>query len=318
MVAEMAVVLDQANIRGAIAVLFGGESSERPVSLNSGAAVLQAFAALGQEVVPLDVKTADLADAIKQHNIKHCFIALHGGDGEDGTVQAILRSLGVTFTGSDTLGCAIAMDKQRTKLVWQGAGIPTANFVAVDAQSTWADVSGLLGTKMMIKPSNEGSSIGMSLVDSAASFVSAMTLALQYDCDVIAERWLSGKEYTVAILGEQVLPMIRLQPAATAAFYDYHAKYQSNDTQYLCPCGLPPEREQAIGRVALQAFKLVGCKGWGRIDVMEDGDGQFYLLEANTAPGMTDHSLVPMAAKAVGLSFPALVATIFNLSVKSV
>lgn len=299
-------------ITGNIAVLLGGESSEREVSLKSGNAVIAAFRHLGVDVVAIDVPTAELASALRANDIAHCFVVLHGGDGEDGTVQALLDSLGITFTGSDMLGCAIGMDKYRTKLLWRGAGIPTADFMAVTATTSWQAVEAQLGGKVMIKPAHEGSSIGMAVVDSAGSFSNAMADALRYDSQVIAEKWITGREYTVAILNGKALPMIRLQ--TSHAFYDYEAKYQSDDTQYICPCGLAAEDEARVQEIAVRAFDLLGCKGWGRIDVMQDADGSFYLLEVNTVPGMTDHSLVPMAAKAAGMSFDELVANIFNLS----
>lgn len=302
------------NTTGNIAVLYGGESSEREVSLQSGRAVINAFNKLGLEVFELDVPTSELVDTIRKHNIKHCFIALHGGAGENGQVQAILESLGVTYTGSGVLGCAIAMDKQRTKLLWRGANIPTANFLLVDANSKWQDIVNVLGSKMMLKPSSEGSSIGMSIVDSEESFKKAVNYALQYDADVIAEKWIQGEEYTVALLGDETLPMIRLK--TNNSFYDYEAKYQSDETQYICPCGLSVEEESYVQSIALSAFKVLGCSGWGRIDVMRDNDGSFYLLEANTVPGMTSHSLVPMAAAAKGINFEQLIMNIFNLSLK--
>lgn len=304
--------LDQEKIKGNVAVLFGGESSEREVSLQSGTAVISAFAKLGVKVVALDVKTSELVDALKANNIKHCFIALHGGAGENGQVQAILQSMGITYTGSGMLGCAIAMDKCRTKLLWKGAGIPTAEFMQIDAGTSWQQASSLLGKKMMMKPSCEGSSIGMSIVDSKDSFDKAVKMAMHYGSDVIAEKWIAGEEYTVAILGKQVLPVIRLKTGNR--FYDYEAKYQSDETQYLCPCGLSRDDEEFVKGVSLRAFGLLGCSGWGRIDVMRDADGSFYLLEANTVPGMTSHSLVPMAAAAQGINFEHLVAEIFNQS----
>ena len=304
--------IDSSLLTGNIAVLFGGESSEREVSLSSGKAVLSAFSALGQDVIALDVKTVELAQAISDKNIKHVFIALHGGDGEDGTVQALLSTLSVSFTGSCMQGCAIAMDKYRTKLIWQAAGIATADFQLVDAKSNWIDVKARLGNKMMIKPANEGSSIGMSVVVDEDSFNRAMATALDYDSLIIAEKWIEGNEYTAAIVGGEVLPMIRLE--TDNHFYDYEAKYQTNDTQYMVPCGLPEVMETKIQTEALKAFSILGCTGWGRIDVMTDEKGKFYLLEANTSPGMTDHSLVPMAAEATGKSFADLVADIFNLS----
>ncbi|CAA0114282.1 D-alanine--D-alanine ligase B [BD1-7 clade bacterium] len=296
-----------------LAVLFGGEGSERDVSLNSGAQVIAGFKTLGIEPVAIDVPTHQLADAIKSERITHAFIALHGGDGENGTVQALLRSLGVCFTGSDTLGCAIAMDKQRSKLIWQGAGIPTANFVVVDRRSDWSDVKALLGEKVMIKPSREGSSVGMAVVTNADDFRTAVDQAARFDDEILAERWISGNEYTVAILGDQTLPMIRLK--TNHVFYDYDAKYLSDDTEYLCPCGLDAEQEQEIRAVALKAYRLLGCSGWGRVDVMTEDDGSYFLLEANTSPGMTDHSLVPIAAAADGMDFKQLVGRILELSV---
>lgn len=309
-------VINTAKLRGNIAVLFGGESSEREVSLNSGKAVINAFNELNQNVVAIDVKTVDLAAAIQENNIQHVFIALHGGDGENGTVQALLTTLGVTYTGASMQGCSIAMDKYRTKLIWQAAGIATADFLLVDDQSTWTEVHACLGNKMMIKPANEGSSIGMSVVDSEASFNEAMTTAMKFDSLIIAEKWIAGNEYTVAIVGGEALPMIRLKTDHT--FYDYDAKYQANDTQYIVPCGLDTNVEKTIQKEALKAFKVLACSGWGRIDVMTDSgdDSQYYLLEANTSPGMTDHSLVPMSAAAIGKSFNALVAEIFNLSLR--
>jgi D-alanine-D-alanine ligase len=307
--------LDKRSIHGKIAVLLGGESSERDVSLQSGSAVVAAFGRLGIDVVAIDVKTAELVDVLRSHPIRHAFIALHGGAGENGQVQAILESLGISYTGSGVLGCAIAMDKQRTKLLWRGAGIPTADFIQVTPDTSWQEASTLLGNRMMMKPSCEGSSIGMTVVDSEASYYEATATAMRYGSDVIAEKWIDGQEYTVAILGDEVLPMIRLQTGNR--FYDYQAKYESEETQYLCPCGLPAADEAKVKEICLRAFRLLGCSGWGRIDVMRDRDGSFYLLEANTVPGMTSHSLVPMAAKAAGYSFDDLVAAIFQGSLRT-
>ncbi|MCK5880762.1 MAG: D-alanine--D-alanine ligase [Sinobacterium sp.] len=297
---------------GNIAVLFGGESSEREVSLNSGKAVVEAFKALNIDVLAVDVQMKSLHSVLLQENIKHCFIALHGGSGEDGTVQALLASLGITYTGSNLLGCAIAMDKEKTKLLWAGAGISTANFVTVAADDNWASVSRAVGNKFMIKPANEGSSIGMSIVDDAVSFNLAIEKTKQFDSAVIAERWIDGPEYTVAILAGEALPIIGMKTEHD--FYDYDAKYQSADTQYICPCGLNEEVENSIKEKAVEAFNVLACSGWGRVDVMIDADKQFYFLEANTVPGMTSHSLVPMAAKAVGKTFETLVAEILLLS----
>ncbi|NRB41440.1 MAG: D-alanine--D-alanine ligase [Pseudomonadales bacterium] len=306
-------LIDSSKVIGNIAVLFGGESSEREVSLNSGKAVINAFADLGQDVIGLDIKTADIAASISEKNIKHVFIALHGGAGENGTVQALLSTLKVTYTGSSMQGCAIAMDKYRTKLIWQAAGIATADFMLVDGLSQWVDVRAKLGNKMMIKPANEGSSIGMSVVEDESSFIKAMAIALEYDALIIAEKWIEGNEYTVAIVAGVALPMIRLK--TDNHFYDYEAKYETNDTQYIVPCGLDKDVETQIQQEALKAFSLLACTGWGRIDVMTNNcDAAYYFLEANTSPGMTDHSLVPMAAEATGKSFSVLVADIFNLS----
>ena len=303
-------------IRGKkLALLYGGESSERSISLKSGKVVLQALASLELSVTNIDVVMATLADDLRIHNIEHCFIALHGGTGEDGTVQALLQSMNIGFTGSGMLGCAIAMDKRRTKFLWQGAAIPTAVFVKVDNNTLWRDVEPVLGHEMMIKPASEGSSIGMSLVTSESDFIDAMALALSFDAEVIAEKWISGGEYTVAILGDRALPIVQLK--TDHDFYDFEAKYESNTTQYLCPCDLNDAMQQKIQQSALEAFQVLGCSGWGRIDVMLEGD-EFYFLEVNTVPGMTDHSLVPMAAKAAGMSFEALIAEILHLSVTDV
>ncbi len=297
---------------GNIAVLFGGESSEREVSLNSGRAIVAAFKTLDIDVLEIDVQMQTLHSVLVKQEIKHCFIALHGGSGEDGTVQALLSSLGITYTGSGVLGCAISMDKAKTKLLWAGANIPTANFVTVSSADDWLSVSQAVGEKFMIKPANEGSSIGMSIVDDAVTFNLAMEKTKQFNSTVIAERWIDGPEYTVAILAGEALPMIRMK--TDHEFYDYTAKYQSNDTQYICPCGLDKDIEYEIKAKAIEAFNVLDCKGWGRIDVMIDADNQFYFLEANTVPGMTNHSLVPMAANAVGKDFETLVAEILLLS----
>lgn len=304
--------INQSLLQGNIAVLFGGSSSERDVSLKSGAAVLEAFAVLGQPVTAIDCHFQQLTEQLKAKQIKHCFNILHGGYGENGELQAVLDSMNISYTGSSVLGSALAMDKMRSKLVLQGAGISTAAFVVVNAQTQWQDICGKLGDKVMLKPASEGSSIGMSIVQNATEFTQALNHALKYDNNIIAEKWINGPEYTVAILNGRALPVIKLE--TDSAFYDYQAKYLSNETRYLCPCGLNQADEVAVQALALQAFEVLGCKGWGRVDVMRDSDGVFYVLEVNTAPGMTDHSLVPMAAKAAGLSFDALVKEIFEQS----
>lgn len=301
-------------LTGKVALLYGGDSSEREVSLKSGAAVLNALKALGVDVVAIDCQFKQLAEQLKTHNIRHVFNILHGGYGENGQLQALLESMGISYTGSSVLACAVAMDKYRSKLLWRGAGLPTADFVLLQPDSQWQEVAAKLGNKMMIKPANEGSSIGMAVAENAEEFEQALAEAFRYDKVVIAEKWLDGAEFTVAILADKALPLIRLE--TDSRFYDYQAKYVSNETRYICPCGLPAEVEQQVQAIALQAFEVLGCKGWGRIDVMQDSKGDFYLLEANTVPGMTDHSLVPMAAKAAGLNFENLVAEIFKHSLR--
>lgn len=308
------MLIDKALIQGNIAVLYGGNSSERQVSLDSGSAVIAAFERLGVDIIPLDCDFHVLAEQLKKHKIRHCFNILHGGYGENGEVQAILNSLNISYTGSGVLACAIAMDKRRSKLLWKGAGIPTADFVAINQHSQWQDVSAKLGNKVMIKPANEGSSIGMSVVENTDEFTQALNTAFEYDSNVIAEKWINGPEYTVAIVNQQVFPVIKLE--TDNRFYDYQAKYLSSQTRYICPCGLSPEDEAYLQKIALEAFEALDCSGWGRVDAMRDSDGQFYLLEANTVPGMTDHSLVPMGAKAAGMSFDQLVAEIFMQSLQ--
>lgn len=304
--------INMAAVKGNIAVLYGGESSEREVSLKSGNAVLAALHRMGVGAVAIDAGFGQIAGQLQENQIRHCVNMLHGGAGENGHMQALLESLGISYTGSGVLGCAIAMDKQRTKLLWKGAGVKTADFVSIDDETGWRETQEKLGGKVMIKPANEGSSIGMAIVDSQQGFDEAVRIARQYDADVIAEKWLSGPEYTVSILGDRALPVIRLE--TNNSFYDYQAKYLSDETQYICPCGLPESEEKSMQNEALRAFRLLGCAGWGRVDVMQDEDGEFYLLEANTVPGMTDHSLVPMAAEAAGINFDELVSEIVNLS----
>jgi D-alanine-D-alanine ligase len=237
------------------------------------------------------------------------FIVLHGRGGEDGTVQGLLELMKIPYTGSGVLASALGMDKERTKLVWLGAGLPTPHYCRLTAGMDFLQVARTLGLPLMVKPSHEGSSIGMRKVEKAEELQAAYEFAARYDSEVIAESWIAGsQEYTVSILGDQPLPVIRMK--TDRDFYDYEAKYQANDTQYLCPCGLSDDKEKALQALALQAFQRVGAKGWGRVDAMMDEQGRFWLLEINTVPGMTDHSLVPMAAKAQGYSFTDLVLTI--------
>ncbi|MEL2240383.1 D-alanine--D-alanine ligase [Leclercia adecarboxylata] len=299
-----------------IAVLSGGTSAEREVSLNSGAAVLAGLREGGVNAHLVDPKETDVT-RLKELGFDKVFIALHGRGGEDGTLQGLLDIIGLPYTGSGVMASAISMDKLRSKLLWQGAGLPVAPWVALTRrefeQGLTASVSGriaALGLPVIVKPSREGSSVGMSKVDKADDISSALALAFQHDEEVLVEKWLSGPEFTVAMLGEEILPSIRIQPAGT--FYDYEAKYLSDETQYFCPSGLDAGHEAEINALVLKAWQVLGCYGWGRIDVMQDSDGQFYLLEANTSPGMTSHSLVPMAARQAGMSFSQLVVRILD------
>ncbi|WP_407254779.1 D-alanine--D-alanine ligase [Escherichia fergusonii] len=301
-----------------IAVLLGGTSAEREVSLNSGAAVLAGLREGGVDAYPVDPKDVDVAQ-LKSMGFQKVFIALHGRGGEDGTLQGMLELLGLPYTGSGLMASAISMDKLRSKLLWQGAGLPVAPWVAITRTEFEKGLSdevvkqiSALGLPLIVKPSREGSSVGMSKVVAENSVENALKLAFQHDDEVLVEKWLSGPEFTVAILGEEILPSIRIQPAGT--FYDYEAKYLSDETQYFCPSGLEAEQESILKSLVQKAWTTLGCKGWGRIDVMLDDDGQFYLLEANTSPGMTSHSLVPMAARQAGMSFSQLVVRILELA----
>ena len=299
-----------------IAVLFGGTSAERDVSLNSGAAVLAGLREGGVDAHPIDPKETDVT-RLKAMGFDKAFIALHGRGGEDGTLQGLLELIGLPYTGSGVMASAISMDKLRSKLLWQGAGLPVAPWVAVTRREfeLGLDAGAIsriaeLGLPVIVKPSREGSSVGMSKVVNAEDISSALALAFQHDEEVLIEKWLSGPEFTVALLGEEILPSIRIQPAGT--FYDYEAKYLSDETQYFCPSGLEAKDETQLQSLVLKAWTVLGCRGWGRIDVMQDNDGQFYLLEANTSPGMTSHSLVPMAARQAGMSFSQLVVRILD------
>ena len=288
---------------GKVAVLLGGKSAEREVSLKSGAMVLKALRAKGVDAHPFDPKEKDFA-ALEKERFERVFIALHGRFGEDGTVQGILEWLGIPYTGSGVLASALAMDKLRTKRIWAAEGLPTAPHAVLTQQSNLKSVSRTLGFPLFVKPAREGSSVGMSKVKRAADLEEAFALAVNYDALVIAEKFIDGPELTVAILGEQVLPVIRIE--TPREFYDYEAKYIANDTRYLIPCGVSKAKEAEIQAMCLKAFKALGCRGWGRVDLMLDRRGKPFLLEINTAPGMTDHSLVPMAARAVGISYEEL------------
>jgi D-alanine-D-alanine ligase len=289
---------------GKVAVMLGGESAERAVSLNSGAAVLAALKRGGVDAHAFDPSSRPLA-ALKDEGFARIFIALHGRGGEDGCLQGALELMKLPYTGSGVLAAALAMDKWRSKLVWQAAGIPVPDSVVLEADSDLAAVAARLGLPLFVKPASEGSSIGISKVKSAGELPAARELAARYDRVVLAERCVDAGEYTVAILAGQALPVIRIQPATE--FYDYAAKYSRDDTQYLIPSGLSMQQERDMQALALAAFAVLGGRGWGRVDVLCDATGKAWCLEANMAPGMTDHSLVPMAARAAGISFDDLV-----------
>lgn len=296
---------------GRVAVLMGGTSAERAVSLETGTAVCAALRRMGLDARTVDAGAGFLPD-LSRTGFDRVFIALHGRGGEDGTVQGALATLGIPFTGSGVLGSALAMDKVRSKWIWLSHGLPTPASLEVTRAADLARVVPELGLPVMVKPVHEGSSCGASRVMDAAALDEAWRKAQALDARVLVEKWISGAEYTVAILGQQVLPIIRLE--TPNEFYDYEAKYLSEATRYLCPCGLPAAFEQELGQLALRAFQLVGASGWGRVDLMLDEHGSPWLLEVNTVPGMTSHSLVPMAARHAGISFEELVLRILDTS----
>lgn len=297
------------NSLGRVAVLMGGNSSEREVSLKSGAAVLDGLHKAGVDAVPFDPAEEEIGELQK---FDRAFIVLHGKGGEDGVIQGVLESLHIPYTGSGVLASALAMDKLKTKQLWMGIGLPTPPFVVLHSVGDLSGVADKLGFPLMIKPVCEGSSIGMAKVNSADELQTAWAKAGDFSGDVIAEKWVEGEEYTVAILGNEPLPVIRLR--TPHGFYDYDAKYSAEDTEYLSPCGLDESMEKSLQAVALKAFDSLGCEGWGRVDIMVDRHGEPWLLEVNTVPGMTDHSLVPMAAREAGMTFSMLVGRILEMS----
>lgn len=297
---------------GRVAVLYGGKSAEREVSLKSGAAVIGALTEAGVDVVAIDVGD-DLLARLQNEKIDRAFIILHGRGGEDGSMQGLLECLGIPYTGSGILASALAMDKLRTKQVWQSLGIPTPRHAVLASESDCLRASTELGFPLIVKPAHEGSSIGMAKVNSEQELVAAWRDAANYDSQVLVEQWIHGPEFTIAVLRGQVLPPIAL--GTPHVFYDYDAKYIANDTQYRIPCGLDSAKEQELIDLTARACDAIGIEGWGRLDVMQDEQGRFWLLEVNTAPGMTDHSLVPMAARAAGLDFQQLVLAILAESV---
>ncbi len=299
-------------LKSPVAVLLGGNSSEREVSLQSGEAVLKALQARGVDAVAVDTADAGWLSRI-ENDFAHCFIALHGPGGEDGTVQGALEVLAVSYTGSDVMSSSLAMDKLRCKQLWQGVGLPTPDFSVLTAETDFERVMERW-TSAIVKPAREGSSIGMARVSNAQELSEAYSLAKDYDSLVLAEEWISGPEFTVAVLGDSALPVVAVE--TDNAFYDYQAKYFSNETRYLCPCGLNEKDERRLQELAMRAFDSLGGRGWGRVDFMQNEQGDFLLLEVNTVPGMTSHSLVPMAASAMGMSFEDLVLEILHLSIE--
>jgi D-alanine-D-alanine ligase len=293
---------------GKVAVLYGGESAERDVSLQSGEAVLRALKEEGVAAEGIDCRGDFLS---KLAGFDRAFIALHGRGGEDGTLQGALEVLGIPYTGSGVLASALAMDKGLCKQLWTGVHLPTPQFLVIEGVEQFSKLDDVDAFPVMVKPVREGSSVGMSKVDTASELRQAVTLALRYD-SALVERYIQGEEYTVAIVNDKVLPPICLKTPRD--FYDYEAKYQSEETEYKCPCGLGFEEEEALKTLAYKAYKSVTASGWGRVDVMRDAAGIFYLLEINTVPGMTSHSLVPMAAKQEGISFNKLVLDILESS----
>ncbi len=296
---------------GKVALLLGGQSAERAISLRSGAAVLAALQRQGVQVEALDPDTSIL-ERLRAGGFQRVFIMLHGRGGEDGKLQGALDTMGLPYTGSGVLGSALGMDKYRSKYLWQGLGLPTAPFALIQREEDLTAASDL-GFPLMVKPACEGSSIGMAKVEDAQQLRTAWETARRFDARVLAERWLPGPEFTCAILQGEALPLIRLETPRT--FYDYKAKYQATDTRYHCPCGLDPTEEARLQALAVEAFHALGASGWGRVDFMLDAAGAPTLLEINTVPGMTDHSLVPMAARARGIDFDELVLRILQTSV---
>jgi D-alanine-D-alanine ligase len=296
---------------GKVAVLLGGKSAEREVSLKSGGMVLAALKKKGVDAHPFDPKERDLLELVKER-FQRVFIALHGGFGENGTVQGVLEWLGIPYTGSGVLASALAMDKLRTKRIWAAEGLPTAPYAVLEQATDLKAVAKRLGVPMFVKPASEGSSVGMTKVRKASALDEAYALAVNYDPVVLAEKFIDGPELTVAVLGDRVLPIIRI--VTPREFYDYEAKYIANDTQYLIPCGVSEKKEKELQALSLKAFRALGCRGWGRVDLMLDKRGKPYLLEVNTSPGMTDHSLVPMAARAVGISYEDLCLKVLEMA----
>lgn len=298
---------------GRVALLYGGWAAEREVSLVSGKAVLEAMQRLGIQVTAVDANRDNIL-TLKAQGFARAFNILHGTGGEDGVVQAALEIQGVPYTGSGVLSSALAMDKLRTKQIWQTLGIPSAPFALLDERSDFDAVVKRLSLPIFVKPATEGSSIGMTKVKTASELKPAFELARKYCPLVLAEQFIAGREFTAAVLNDRVLPFVWIQPMGE--YYDYHAKYVSDDTRYHCPSGIDARLEQEISELALKAFRSLGARGWGRADFILDAQNRPWFLELNTVPGMTSHSLVPMAAKAAGITFDELVWTILETSME--
>ena len=294
---------------GKVAVLLGGKSAEREVSLDSGKAVLEALLRSGVNAEGFDPQERSVTELV---NYDRAFIVLHGRGGEDGQIQGTLEWMNIPYTGTGVQGSAIGMDKVKTKQIWQGSDLPTAPYRIIGKDADFNEVIENLGLPLIIKPVHEGSSVGMSKVEKVEDLAAALEKATQHDAIVMAEKWITGREFTISFLNGQPLPVIRLQPPADVAFYDYEAKYNRNDVEYGIPCGLSETEEKQLQELCLRAFQAVGASNWGRIDVMQDEQGNFWLLEVNTVPGMTSHSLVPKAANAVGYSFDELCVAILE------
>jgi D-alanine-D-alanine ligase len=295
------------NSFGKVAVLMGGDSNERAVSLLSGDAVVHALKRLGIQAEAFDPSERDIEE-IK--NYSRVFIALHGRGGEDGSIQAFLKSKKVAYTGSDALSSSIGMDKLKTKLLWRSLNISTPDFLQVTEKTSYVDIVNSIGSPFFIKPANEGSSIGIDKIKNEQQYKDVFLKTSKIDSNVIVEKFVDGDEYTVAIVNDKTLPVIKIKPSNE--FYDYEAKYIKDDTQYICPSGIEKDKEVLIAQEALEAFRVLGCSSWGRVDFMINQQGQHYFIEVNTSPGMTSHSLVPMAAKEIGINFDQLVLEILK------
>ncbi|MBT5330944.1 MAG: D-alanine--D-alanine ligase [Porticoccaceae bacterium] len=296
---------------GFVAVLYGGESAEREISLQSGRAVADALQQLGIRNQLVDVGP-DVVAQLQQIKPDLVFIALHGRGGEDGSIQGVLEFLKIPYTGSGVLASALTLHKAQTKRVWEYESLPTAPWSMLDKNTDWSALLAELGGHVMVKPVSEGSSLGMSQAKSAEALEQAYKLASQFDLEVMAEQWISGSEYTVGLLQGEVMPVIEMK--TSDQFYTYEAKYLSEETSYLCPAPISEKDKVEVQDIALRAFNCLGCRGWGRVDLMRAESGQFLLLEANTIPGLTSHSLVPMAAAEMGISFPDLILLILDFA----